>query len=160
MHLTYGICKVIPPDGWFVREDAYDLYGEVGKIIITNPNCQFISGKKGAHTININDQKDMSVLGFSNYCAQYSYESELHSSDSYVEREKHLWRAVGQKSGHDDTNAPLAIYGIYSFEFYALMIPFCMYRCGKYGCFHIHICMICMFVSSLSLQWCGATTAT
>lgn len=117
VHRRAGICKIIPPECWFVREDAYDLNDELGSIIV-NPDRQFISGKKGAHTININkERKSMSVLEFFNHCSKHSFESENESrgtaarEDSWIEREKQLWNAVGRKSGHDDTKSPLAIYG-------------------------------------------------
>ena len=83
-HLA-GICKVIPPGGWFERE--YDLSGPLGKMMVTKPIRQYMSGKQGAFTLNIEEKKDMTVAEFKDYCEQHSYDCE-----SLPDRERQFWR--------------------------------------------------------------------
>ena len=90
---SHGICKVIPPEGWYHRD--YNLHGELGQRIVSKPIRQFLSGKQGAFTIHIKEGKDISVLDFYRFCEKNKFEC-----DSWLERERKFWRSLITEHNH------------------------------------------------------------
>lgn len=99
-----GICKVIPPTGWFHRE--YDFSGELGDLIIKNPIKQCVNGSKGAYNLTLFDKKDIRVRDFQKYCAR---KENSVNCDDMRDREKKFWRCMSLTAGGN--NDPL--YGAY-----------------------------------------------
>lgn len=80
--------------------------------MVTKPIRQHMSGKKGAFTLNIVEEKDMSVLNFSRYCEQHRCEY-----DSLVDIERHFWRTLNSSG-----NAPFYGMNFYSCNIRLLLL--------------------------------------
>lgn len=91
-----GICKVIPPVGWFHRE--YDLSGELGDMMIKTPIRQCVNGKGGAYNVTMFTKKDRTVREFYQYCEE---KNSFHN-ESWRARERQFWRCMGLTSGNND----------------------------------------------------------
>lgn len=91
-----GICKVIPPHGWFHRE--YDLNEELGDLVVTSPIQQAASGSNAVYDVTLFTTNDMSVRDFYQYCQK---DPSVYASTVWKEREKRFWRTIGPITGHD-----------------------------------------------------------
>lgn len=84
---TAGICKVIPPAGWWTYDyDALDL----DKLVVPTPVRQVVTGRVGTFNVDLFEVDPMTA-------------AELRSLDqrvalvepSYAERERKFWRSLG-----------------------------------------------------------------
>ena len=91
--MAKGICKVIPPSGWFKR--SYDL--DKIDLTITNPVRQCVSGRAGIFEVHLFEVQSMTLKDIKNFGDRNSFES-----DSYPERERKFWRSLGVASNWDD----------------------------------------------------------
>jgi len=91
--MAKGICKVIPPAGWFKR--SYDL--DKIDLTITNPVRQCVSGRAGIFEVHLFEVQSMTLKDIKNFGDRNSFES-----DSYPERERKFWRSLGVASNWDD----------------------------------------------------------
>lgn len=80
-----GICKIIPPKSWYVRE--YDIANIDLKI--DTPIRQVGNGRDGSYRIDLIESSPMTVQQM-----QAFGEINKFDCDDYVEREKKFWRCV------------------------------------------------------------------
>lgn len=97
LHPGIGICKIIPPSSWFVRE--YDL-SQINFTVQT-PVRQLVSGKGGAYHVDLVERGSMSLQQFRAQANLNSYEN-----DDYEERERRFWKQLRGNSGYGE-----ALYG-------------------------------------------------
>ena len=87
-HPDIGICKLIPPRGWYKR--SYDINElDVPKI---TPIKQVVAGRSGAFHVTAFERYSMSLV---NYREHASKVSERHTSPGDKERE--FWRSMGRQ---------------------------------------------------------------
>jgi len=89
--MAKGICKVIPPEGWFRRD-----YSSID-ITIPNPIRQCVAGRAGIYEVNLFEVKPMSLGDFQYFASHNSFEC-----DSYPERERKFWRSLGVACSWDE----------------------------------------------------------
>jgi len=86
-----GICKVIPPAGWFERTyTGLDL-------VVESPIRQVVSGRAGSFNVDLFEISRMTVSQFESFAARNAFES-----DNYAERERKFWRSMGNASQWED----------------------------------------------------------
>lgn len=85
-----GICKVVPPRGWFERD--YDI-NTIG-VKIETPVKQRVIGRAGVYEVQLLEMKPMSVADM----AKYSDDNSFYEP-SYEEREKRFWKNIGSSNG-------------------------------------------------------------
>lgn len=87
-HPDIGICKLIPPRGWYKR--SYDVCElKVPKI---TPIKQVVAGRSGAFHVTAFERYSMSLENFREHASKYS---ERHTSPADKERE--FWRSMGRQ---------------------------------------------------------------
>ena len=89
--ISKGICKVIPPEGWFQRD--YDTID----ITIPNPIRQCVAGRAGVFEVNLFEVKPMNLHDF-----QYFASHNFFECDSFQERERKFWRSLGVACAWDE----------------------------------------------------------
>lgn len=94
MHPDMGLCKIIPPEGWFVCD--YDL--DNIKLKITNPLQQIPNGQDGVYKFDLVQNRSMNLQQFRKYCEKNKYENP-----DYAERERKYWKSLNGSFG----SAPL-----------------------------------------------------
>ena len=94
-----GICKVIPPRGWFER--SYDLNQiDIRQIIVPSPIKQVISGCAGVYELDIFDLEPMTIaqlhqLDKSNDSLHHIVtEENADTLPLLSDNEKKFWRSV------------------------------------------------------------------
>lgn len=88
----HGICKVIPPDGWFSR--SYKT--ETLHLEINNPVKQVVTGRAGVYNVNLFDVKKMTIPDF------LEYDQKNYCIETYDEIERKFWKSMGSSSAWDD----------------------------------------------------------
>ncbi len=96
-----GLCKVIPPEGWYTPPSDAELekLWEEKKLLVP-PIKQCISGLRGVYSLGLMDSKKLSVKDF----RAMARKSEPKEETSYEERERLFWRSMGPL-------APAPLYG-------------------------------------------------
>lgn len=86
-HPDIGICKLIPPRGWYQR--SYDTKSlELPRI---TPIKQVVAGRSGAFHVTAFERNAMSLTSFQYHASQHS---DKHTSSGDKERE--FWRSMGR----------------------------------------------------------------
>ena len=89
---NFGICKVIPPSGWFNRSyDQKEL-----NLQVKSPVKQVISGKAGVYDVNLLELADMDLDGF----IEYDRINNCNDNNEAVERK--FWKSLSGASPWDD----------------------------------------------------------
>uniref|UniRef100_A0AAV1TJC6 [Histone H3]-trimethyl-L-lysine(9) demethylase n=1 Tax=Peronospora matthiolae TaxID=2874970 RepID=A0AAV1TJC6_9STRA len=84
-----GICKVIPPRGWFSRSyDVSELQCQVSA-----PVGQHVAGKKGIFNVDLVEKKAMSPAEFKTM-AETATDREPDDSDDPLEVERRFWKGL------------------------------------------------------------------
>jgi hypothetical protein len=81
-----GICKIIPPAGWFSRD--YDI--QAMNVRIPTPIKQCVVGGTGVYEVQLFEQKPMTAAQM----AQFA-ETNVYYEDDFSVREKKFWRTIG-----------------------------------------------------------------
>lgn len=90
--MSKGICKIVPPAGWFKKPN----YNKV-EITIPNPIRQCVSGRAGIFQVDLIEVRPMNLLDFQQFASRNAFES-----DSYAERERKFWRSLGVAGQWED----------------------------------------------------------
>ncbi|POM59078.1 Hypothetical protein PHPALM_36182, partial [Phytophthora palmivora] len=86
---SIGICKIIPPQGWFSR--SYDL--SQLDCQVSAPVCQHVAGKKGIFNVDLVERKTMSPVEF-HAMAQAATDKEPEESEDPLEVERRFWKGL------------------------------------------------------------------
>lgn len=84
-----GMCKIIPPPSWFVRN--YDIQSI--DLSVSHAIQQHITGRNGVFSVGLFEVPQMSLQDFQAYANAYAFEG------SVEERENKFWRHLGGPSG-------------------------------------------------------------
>jgi jumonji domain-containing protein 2 len=84
---TVGICKVIPPKGWFERE--YDI--NTIPVKISTPVKQCVTGGAGVYEVQLFEVKSMTAADIAKYADKHMFYYE----ECYETRERKFWRSLG-----------------------------------------------------------------
>ncbi|CEG44695.1 DNA damage-responsive repressor GIS1/RPH1, jumonji superfamily [Plasmopara halstedii] len=84
-----GICKVIPPSGWFSR--SYDI--SQLKCQVKAPVCQHVAGKKGIFNVDLVERKSMSPEEF-HAVANVANNQEPKDNDDLLDVERRFWKGL------------------------------------------------------------------
>jgi [histone H3]-trimethyl-L-lysine9/36 demethylase len=94
-YMESGICKVIPPAGWYPREYSWD---EIKSMTIATPISQLVSRTDvGVYNLGLVEAKNMTVEQYKQFCDKNSYDG-----DDMNDRERKFWRSMGFNGGMDD----------------------------------------------------------
>jgi len=87
-----GLCKVIPPEGWYTppTEAEFERMWEEKQLLIP-PIKQCVSGLRGIYQLGLMDSKKMTVEDF----RALAHKNEPDEETSYEERERLFWRSMG-----------------------------------------------------------------
>lgn len=87
-----GLCKVIPPEGWYTppTEAEFEQMWEERQLLIP-PIKQCVSGLRGIYQLGLMDSKKLSVGEF----RALAHKNEPDEETSYEERERLFWRSMG-----------------------------------------------------------------
>jgi jumonji domain-containing protein 2 len=97
LHPEIGICKIIPPPSWkLLPIDINSL-----KQRVSHPVAQYVSGKHGIFSVELLEQRSMSVAAFE----RLARKSEFINPD-FRERERRFWKHILGNSGYG-----VAMYG-------------------------------------------------
>ena len=88
-----GICKIIPPLGWFNR--SYDISSL--NVNINNPVKQLIAGRAGVFNLTLLEISPMSLNDMFEFDKKNTFEC-----NDYSERERRFWKSLGCASVWDD----------------------------------------------------------
>lgn len=95
-----GICKIVPPTGWFKR--SYDLKDLDEQIkVIETPIKQILSGRAGIYEADLLEMKPMSVSEISVYAASNCCPKEGDDENDFTNRERKFWKSIGNTSDWD-----------------------------------------------------------
>eukprot|EP00658_Telonema_sp_P-2_P030900 TRINITY_DN23247_c0_g1_i1.p1 TRINITY_DN23247_c0_g1~~TRINITY_DN23247_c0_g1_i1.p1 ORF type:complete len:231 (-),score=75.25 TRINITY_DN23247_c0_g1_i1:116-808(-) len=86
---TMGICKIIPPDGWFPRKQDYH---EVADFVISHPIQQEKHGLGGVFTQLNMSKGPISVRDYKAMAESKEYRTPAHKS--YEDLDRIFWRTV------------------------------------------------------------------
>ncbi|TDH67409.1 hypothetical protein CCR75_000094 [Bremia lactucae] len=87
--VTIGICKVIPPRGWFSR--SYDI--KQLECQVKAPVCQHVAGKKGIFNVDLVERKTMSPAEFFDM-ADDAKDDEPKETEGPLEAERQFWKGL------------------------------------------------------------------
>jgi hypothetical protein len=87
-----GLCKVIPPEGWYTppTEAEFEKMWKEKQLLIP-PIKQCVSGLRGIYQLGLMDSKKMSVEEF----RALAHKNEPDEETSFEERERLFWRSMG-----------------------------------------------------------------
>ncbi|KAG3035695.1 hypothetical protein PC121_g569 [Phytophthora cactorum] len=86
---SIGICKVIPPRGWFSR--SYDI--SQLDCQVKAPVCQHVAGKKGIFNVDLVERKTMSPAEFQTM-ADAATDKEPEDTADPMEVERRFWKGL------------------------------------------------------------------
>jgi jumonji domain-containing protein 2 len=96
LHPDIGLCKVIPPSSWKVRE--YDI--KALNFTVDTPSRQEVTGRQGVFNVDPFELKSMSLQEFYRKSKERAYKGD---KDDFVEIERNFWRSIlGGTSGFGD----------------------------------------------------------
>ncbi|KAE9024649.1 hypothetical protein PF005_g4154 [Phytophthora fragariae] len=84
-----GICKIIPPRGWFSR--SYDI--SQLNCQVSAPVSQHVAGKKGIFNVDLVERKTMSPAEFKTM-AEATTDKEPQDTDDPMEVERRFWKGL------------------------------------------------------------------
>ncbi|ETP43407.1 hypothetical protein F442_09836 [Phytophthora nicotianae P10297] len=84
-----GICKVIPPRGWFTR--SYDI--SQLDCQVRAPVCQHVAGKKGIFNVDLVERKTMSPVEFQ-AMTDAATDKEPEDTEDPLEVERRFWKGL------------------------------------------------------------------
>jgi jumonji domain-containing protein 2 len=84
-HPDAGICKIIPPKSWYVRE--YDI--DSMALRIKSPIQQMVTGRAGVFQVDLLETRAMTVQQMRAYGEKNKYDN-----DCYFARERTFWRTI------------------------------------------------------------------
>ena len=88
LHPDMSICKIVPPEKWFVRH--YDI--EKIDLLVKAPIRQITSGRRGIFDIEIYDERDMSLQEFQEIAKELDAKKR-NVTDAH-ELERQFWRTI------------------------------------------------------------------
>jgi jumonji domain-containing protein 2 len=96
LHPDIGLCKVIPPSSWKVRE--YDI--KALNFTVDTPSRQEVTGRQGVFNVDPFELKSMSLQEFYRKSKERAYKGD---KDDFMEIERNFWRSIlGGTSGFGD----------------------------------------------------------
>ncbi|KAF1334192.1 DNA damage-responsive repressor gis1/rph1, jumonji superfamily, partial [Globisporangium splendens] len=92
-----GLCKIIPPMGWFSR--SYALKDLASDCTVTRPVSQHVAGKKGIFNVDLVERKTMDVREFKTLADAYGKEkdepdTETETSSDLDDIERRFWKSL------------------------------------------------------------------
>ncbi|CAK5045096.1 unnamed protein product [Meloidogyne enterolobii] len=111
-HLSSGVCKVIPPEGWYPRPSKLpDDYSDIDDFIIECPVRERIESMgNGCHVKNnVVYRKEMKVKDFRRMALSKQYGTPQKNYDLY-NLEKHFWRNLLHHEPIYGADTPGSIY--------------------------------------------------
>uniref|UniRef100_K3WUM6 JmjC domain-containing protein n=1 Tax=Globisporangium ultimum (strain ATCC 200006 / CBS 805.95 / DAOM BR144) TaxID=431595 RepID=K3WUM6_GLOUD len=92
-----GLCKIIPPTGWFSR--SYALEDLASDCMVTRPVSQHVAGKKGIFNVDLVERKTMDVREFKALADAYGKEkdepdTEAETSSDLDDIERRFWKSL------------------------------------------------------------------
>ncbi|EGZ17363.1 hypothetical protein PHYSODRAFT_560024 [Phytophthora sojae] len=84
-----GICKIIPPRGWFSR--SYDI--SQLQCQVSAPVSQHVAGRKGIFNVDLVERKTMSPAEFQSM-AEATTDKEPEDTDDPMEVERRFWKGL------------------------------------------------------------------
>jgi len=87
-----GLCKIIPPEGWYTPPTEAELEEMLEeRQLLIPPIKQCVSGLRGVYQLGLMDSKKLSVREF----RALAHKNEPDYQTSYEERERLFWRSMG-----------------------------------------------------------------
>jgi len=86
-----GVCKIIPPEGWFKRD--YDWETLNREIKVRNPVQQCVRGRAGIYTVDLFEKKSMSLDSFKMFAESNDFKCENGWNAETYERK--FWKTMG-----------------------------------------------------------------
>ena len=85
--MDQGICKIVPPPGWFNR--SYDMKVLSAEIKQFSPTKQVVTGLAGVHDVDLFEMKNMSLEKFH----EVTLKDQCIDSD-FEDRERRFWKSL------------------------------------------------------------------